>query len=137
MGVVGRILGAPHMMGAPGAGVCGCYWIPDLGKLGCRFWALSETQRQPAPRRRSRGILVALRGGACCVTTFWGAVRRICTTTYSSPQNTPYQKWYLRVSFGGGRGESKTPFRPPPLFRPNTSRSCASRGGSCPIGPGP
>ena len=38
MGVVGQILGAPHMMGAPQGAVCGWYWIPDLGKLGCRFF---------------------------------------------------------------------------------------------------
>jgi hypothetical protein len=39
MGVVGRVLGAPHMMGAPWDVVCGWYWIPDLGKVGCRFYS--------------------------------------------------------------------------------------------------
>ena len=25
------------MMGTPQTAVCGCYWIPKLGKLGCRY----------------------------------------------------------------------------------------------------
>ncbi len=29
-------------MGALQAAVCGWYWIPDLGKLGCRFYGSLE-----------------------------------------------------------------------------------------------